>query len=209
MVHVLLLLGRLPLVGDVEVLVKVGEHVDGEGVELVQLVVVGHLDGLDGAGVVGELDEDVALGLALRVQRVVLVHHLAELGEDLLDHRLQLFQAVGAHVGDAVHHDDRVHAVGRLGLGGHQLGQQLGVGDVVDKVLVVGKVGLLVVVDAVARIRVGATVVLAVAGPVHGGNLLGHDGVSKERDGVVREAVVVVEGGEGAADAGFGAFSPR
>ena len=46
---------------------------------LVEHVVVGLLDGLDSDAVVGELEEDVTLGLALGVNGVVLVHHFADL----------------------------------------------------------------------------------------------------------------------------------
>ena len=48
-------LGRLPLVRDGEILLKVGEQVHDERVLLVQLVVVGAFYGLQGVGVVAEL----------------------------------------------------------------------------------------------------------------------------------------------------------
>ena len=79
LVLVLLGLGLLPVLGDVEVGVEVGEEVDLEGVLLVEDVVVGVLDHVDGDLVGGELEEHVALRLLVGVHRVVLVHHLAEL----------------------------------------------------------------------------------------------------------------------------------
>ena len=47
--------GGLPFVRDVEIFLKVGEEIHDERVLLVQLVVVGALDCLQGVGVVAEL----------------------------------------------------------------------------------------------------------------------------------------------------------
>ena len=50
--------GGLPLVRDVEILLKVGEQVHDERVLLVKLVVVGAFDSLQGVSVVAELKEE-------------------------------------------------------------------------------------------------------------------------------------------------------